>query len=187
MNSSEEQTQAVESVPGIPQALQQLPSNVMQLSDKMILLTWLAFAIAAVSLHKLLWKPLLGALDSREKSISTALEGAEQARQEIAASEGRGAEIVAAANEKARLTAERAARDATAAMARADSEIAMMTQRRIEAAEESIRAEQRKAFEMVRREAAQQMIDSIETFVRSELTDEQKRAYQESMLQEVRL
>ncbi len=187
MDASEIENPAVELAPGLPQALETLPRDVMQVSDKMILLTWIAFAIAAIALHKLLWKPLLGALDSRERSINDALDGASRARQEIAAAEGRHQEIVTAANEKARQASERAARDATASAMRAEREIKAMTQRRMEAAEQAIMAEQRKAFEAVRLEAAKHLADSIEAFLRNELTEEQKRAYQQGIINEVRL
>jgi len=41
--SDVEHTAATTAVPGVPEPLQQMPSDVMQISDKMILLTWLAF------------------------------------------------------------------------------------------------------------------------------------------------
>ena len=95
--SEVEHAGAVESVPGIPEPIQKLPSDVMQGSDKMILLTWLAFGIAALCLHKLLWKPILRAVEGREKAISDALDGAAVARKELSESEVRGRQVVAQA------------------------------------------------------------------------------------------
>jgi F-type H+-transporting ATPase subunit b len=184
---NENHSGAVEAVPGIPEPLQKLPSDVMQVSDKMILLTWLAFGIAAVSLHKLLWKPILRTVEGREKSISDALDGAARARRELAEAEAREQETVGRAAEKARAMADRASREAAEALARADREARDLAQRRMEDAARMIEAEQSKAFEAVRRASAEQLCDAIERFVRSELTDEQRRAYQQGILGEVKL
>lgn len=185
--SEVEHAGAVEAVPGIPEPIQKLPSDVMQVSDKMILLTWLAFGIAAFCLHRLLWKPILHAVEGREKSISDALSGAAQARKELAESEDRKRQTVEQANEEARKVAEQAAREAAASVARADREAKAVAQRRLDEAALAIEAEQRKAFEAVRRDAAEHLGDTIERFLRQELTDEQKRAYQATILGEVKL
>jgi len=169
----------------VPEPLQQLPSDVMQVSDKMILLTWLAFGIAAFSLHKLLWKPVLRAVEGRERSISEALEGAERARRELAEVETRRRESVARASAEAREVTARAAREAADTLARAEDETRAMAQRRIEEAQRSIAAEQRRAIEAVRSSAAEQLCDTLEQFLRNELTEEQRRAYQQTVVGEV--
>jgi len=183
--SDVEHTAATTAVPGIPEPLQQMPSNVMQISDKMILLTWLAFGITAFLLHKLLWKPILRAVEGRERSISEALEGAERARRELAEVETRRRESVARASAEAREVTARAAREAADTLARAEDETRAMAQRRIEEAQRSIAAEQRRAIEAVRSSAAEQLCDTLEQFLRHELTEEQRRAYQQSVVGEV--
>lgn len=180
-----EHSAAATSVPGVPEPLQKLPSDVMQVSDKMILLTWLAFGIAAFSLHKLLWKPVLRTVEGRERSISEALEGAERARREVADAEVRRHESAACAASEAREAAERSVREAADMLARADLEAKALAQRRLEEAERSIAAEQRRAFEAVRSFAAAHLCDSLEQFLRHDLTDEQRRAYQQAVLGEV--
>lgn len=176
-----------ESVSGVPLPIQRLPSDVMQVSEQMILLTWLAFGIAALCLHKLLWKPILRAVENREKSITDALDGAEHARKELAQSETRSRQMAEQASEAARLTAEQAARDATAAVSRADREAKAVAQRRYEDAEREIQAAQRLASEAVRRDAASHLGETLERLLRGHMTDEQKRAYQADILNEVRL
>ncbi|MEI7900389.1 MAG: ATP synthase F0 subunit B [bacterium] len=178
---------SVESVPGIPASIQKLPTDVMQVSEQMILLTWLAFGIAAFCLHKLLWKPILRAVESREKSIGDALDGAAQARKEVAESEARGRQVVEQASEAARALADQAAREAAASVARADQEAKEVTQRRFADAEREIEAAQRQASEEVRREAASYLGETLERLLRGHMTDEQKRAYQADILNEVRL
>ncbi|MGI6494985.1 MAG: F0F1 ATP synthase subunit B [Kiritimatiellia bacterium] len=183
--SDVEHTAATTTVPGVPEPLQRMPSDVMQFSDKMILLTWLAFGITAFLLHKVLWKPILRAVEGRERSIHEALDGAERARRELAEVETRSRESVARAAAEAQEVAERAAREAADTLAHAEDEAKAMAQRRIEEAQRAIDAEQRQAIEAVRSAAAEQLCDSLEQFLRQELTEEQRRAYQQTMVGEV--
>ena len=185
--SDVEHAGAVESVPGIPEPIQKLPTDVMQVSDKMVLLTWLAFGIAALCLHKLLWRPILRAVEGREKSISDALGGAAQARRELADAEARKLQVAEQAVEEAREVAERASREAAAVVARADRDAKAVAQRRLDEAEQAIAVEQRKAVEAVRLDMAAHIGVALERLLRQNLTDEQKRAYQADILNEVRL
>jgi len=100
-----EATSHTETVPGVPAPIQKLPTDVMDVSEQMILLTWIVFGVAAVCLHKLLWKPILKAVDNREKSVSEALEGAEQARKKMVESESLGRQMLIRANEDAKALA----------------------------------------------------------------------------------
>jgi len=104
-----------------------------------------------------------------------------------AESEERKRELIAQAEEEARATADRASREAAAAITRADRDAKAVAQRRVEEAEQAIEAEQRKAFEAVRRDSAEKLGDTLEKFLRQELTDDQKRAYQTAILGEVKL
>jgi len=167
--------------------IQRLPTEVMQVSETMILLTWAVFGIAAICLHKMLWKPILHAVEGREKSISDALDGAERARKELAASEIRGRQVAEQASEEARLIGEQAARDAAAAVARSDQEAKAVAQRRYADAEREIEAAQRQASEAVRRDAASYLGETVERLLRGHMTDEQKRAYQVEILNGVKL
>ncbi len=176
-----------EAVPGIPEPIQKLPSDVMQVSGQMILLTWLAFGIAAFCLHRLLWKPILHAVEKRERSIGEALDGAEQARQELAATAVRSREMLDKASDDARVVAEQAAREANAALVRADQAAKDVAQRRIADAEREIETEARKAAESVRLDAAKHLGEMVERLLTKNLTDEQRRAYQADILSEVKL
>lgn len=185
--SEVEATSHTESVPGVPAPIQKLPTDVMQVSEQMILLTWIAFGVAAFCLHKLLWKPILHAVDKREKSISDALDGAEQARKKMVESESLGHQMVAQANETAKAVSEQATREKNALLARADQEAKALAQRRAAEAEREIEVELRKAAETVRLEAAKNVGDLVERMLRGNITDEQKRTYQSQILGEVKL
>ena len=50
--------------------------SVLEVSDKMVALTWLAFLIACFALYKLAWKPICQALDRREDKIRQSLKEA---------------------------------------------------------------------------------------------------------------
>lgn len=185
--SENAETHAVESVPGIPDAIQQMPSDVMKVSGQMVVLTWVAFLVAAICLHKLLWKPILKAVGEREKSISDALEGAEQARKEIATSETQCKSLVRQAEEQSRAVAEQAQRNAAAIVGRADDDARLAAARRVQDAERQIEVEYRKSFEALRLDTANRMADTLEQMMRLTLTEEQKQAYQQQLLQEVKL
>jgi F-type H+-transporting ATPase subunit b len=182
-----QETHAVESVPGIPDALQQMPSEVMQVSGQMIVLTWVAFLIAAICLHKLLWKPILKAVGEREKSVSDALEGAEQARNEIAISAAQGKSLVRQAEEHSRTIAEHAQRNAAAIVSKADEDAHLAAARRVQEAERQIEMEYLKSFEALRLDAANRVAETVEQMMRLTLTEGQKQAYQEQLLNEVKL
>jgi len=185
--SENAQTHAVESVPGIPDALQKMSSDVMNVSGQMIVLTWVAFLVAAICLHKLLWKPILKAVGDREKSVSDALDGAAQARQEMATSEVRKQQLLQQAENEARDVAEQASRKADAIVAKADGDAQAVAARRFQDAERAIAQEYRRSFEALRLDAANRLTGMLEQMLRQKLTEEQKVAYQADLLNEVKL
>ena len=78
----------------------------------LIIWTIITFLVVLVILSKTVWKPLLAALDEREKGIAEALSSAEKARDEaqsaveqhkkvLAAAEGEARDIVSQAREAA--------------------------------------------------------------------------------------
>ena len=102
--------------------------SVLAVSDTMVLLTWMAFLIACIALHKLAWKPILQAIERREDKIRQSLKEAadiqaraamdkEAQRMMLAEATREAAAIV----ERARLAAEATARTLEA-KSRAESE-----------------------------------------------------------------
>ena len=162
-------------------------TSVIELSDKMILLTWITFGIAAVCLHKLLWKHILRIIERREKDVADALQGAENARQELTAAETTKKQVLRQAEQDTRTMTEAAARQAAAIVARADVDARAAAQQRVREAERVIQGEYRKAFEELRHNAADNIARTVEKLIRQHLTDEQKRAYHEEMLREIKL
>ena len=158
-----------------------VPTNAIEISGKMILLTWTAFLIAAILLHRLAWKPLLKALDKRERDIRTALDEAELAHQQAANSATETRKIVSEAAERARAMTEEARLAAERSAARIEKEAQEKSHRLVEAANQEIAAAQRRAIEDLRREAATLAIQLSEQMLSEQLTPEQRRAYEQRM------
>ena len=60
------------------------PANELLKPDvQLMVLTWITFGILVAILYKIAWKPIMMALDNREKSIKKALDEAESAKKEL--------------------------------------------------------------------------------------------------------
>jgi F-type H+-transporting ATPase subunit b len=57
--------------------------NPLSPDAQMVIWTWVTFAAVAALLHRVAWKPILGALDARENRIRQSLEDAEHVRQAV--------------------------------------------------------------------------------------------------------
>lgn len=55
-------------------------ASVLSVDARMVILTWVAFIFALVSLYWVAWKPILRVLDKRERTIRKSLEDAEDTR-----------------------------------------------------------------------------------------------------------
>lgn len=138
------QTQAVMEVSATPE--HEPAPGLITVSGPMILLTWIAFAIVAVLLYKIAWKPILTALDAREQGIRKALEDAARASREAAASEERNRLLIHEAEREAqrivseaRTAAETGARQLREDAERRARELAEEARRDINAAAEHAR------------------------------------------------
>jgi F-type H+-transporting ATPase subunit b len=95
----ETNTHAVVEVPSVSHAGS---PGLMDVSTPMLVLTWITFLVLLWVLSKLAWKPILKTLDMREKSIRHALDEAEKARAEAAATDARNRKSLQEATEEAR-------------------------------------------------------------------------------------
>ncbi len=100
----------------------------LQLEPGMLVWTWITFVAVLLVLWKVAWKPLLGAVESRENRINDSLQKAENARQEAEKLLAQQQEKLAAAQQEiqgmikeARQTAEKMRADLLE-QARADAE-----------------------------------------------------------------
>jgi len=157
------------------------PTSAINVSLDMVLLTWTAFLIAAILLHRLAWKPILRALDKRERDIRTALEEADLAHKQAENSAAESRKIVGEAMNRARAMTEETRLAAERSAARIEKEAQDKSRRLIEDANQEITAAQRRAIEDLRREAATLAIQLSERMLTEQLTPEQRHAYEQRM------
>jgi F-type H+-transporting ATPase subunit b len=128
--------------------------GVVDISVSMMLLTWLTFLVLAFILSRVAWKPILKALDIREKTIRRALENAEKARTETAESEERNRQSLQAAMDEARRIVEDARRAAQDHARQIHVQAEQQAQTLVDEARREIHASVESARLVLRRETA---------------------------------
>ena len=169
---------ATATVPAGSRASSFFPTRADEVSGKMVLLTWTAFLIAAILLHRLAWKPLLRALDRREQGIRQALEEAERARQQTESSAELNRQAVTEAAARARALSEEARLASERAAARLEQETREKSRRMLEDADRGIVAARSRAQDELRHEAGLLAVQLSEQMLAEQLTPEQRRAYE---------
>lgn len=152
---------------------------------QMVLLTWVAFAVAAIVLAKVLWKPLLAFLETREGEIRSALDDAEKARAAAAHADALAAETLAKAEREARAHADaqaQASRKRIAELEHAEREA--LAQRRKQA-EAALAAEREATLRTLSEQAGGEIAAALERLLPGMLTDAQRQAYQDQIAAQV--
>ncbi len=184
MSDTEAYTAVVE-VASAPSHAEGAP-NLVAVSGPLMTLTWVTFIIMSFVLYKVAWKPILRALDEREKSIRKAMDDAEKARAELALMEERGRKTVAEADARGREIVE-AARAAAGQMTEANAQRAKAeSQAMIEAARREIEAAAQKARTELRAESADLAVRLAAKVVGDALDAAGSRAYVEKLLREMK-
>ena len=147
-----------------------------------IIWTLVTFAVVLVVLRATVWRPLLGALDEREKRISDALEEAERARKEAATLVDEHQQKLQAADTEAREIV-RLAREAGE---RVEQEIVSKAreeaQRTTEQARRAIESEKQAAIAELRRETADLAVKAAGALIEANLDDERNRKLVEDLI-----
>ncbi len=140
----------------------------------LIFWTGISFLILLFILRKFAWKPILGAVNTREESIKNALESAEAAKREM--------ENLTADNEKL-LKEARAERDAMMKEARdlkakmisdAKEEAKVEADKMISNAQAAIQSEKKSAIAEIKSQVASLSLDIAEKVVKDELSNKDK-------------
>lgn len=152
------------------------------------LIFWMTitFLIVFFLLRKLAWKPILGALKDREKSIQDALDSAQKAKEEMAALQASNeAILMEARNERDKLLKE--ARDTKEnIISEAKASAQKEADKIIQSARESIQSEKAAAMDELKNQVAKLSIEIAEKIIRTELSsDEKQKALVNTMLNEV--
>jgi F-type H+-transporting ATPase subunit b len=134
--------------------------------------TWVLFGIFAFVLTKLAWKPLLGMIEEREKSIKDAVASAAQSKEEAQKLLAQHQELIRESGRQREEIMKRALADAETvkndviAQARAESE------RMLQKAKEQIEREKKLAIQELRSSVADLAVDAAAKIVQSSLTPE---------------
>lgn len=157
----------------------------LQFEPGLMIWTIVVFLITLVVLHRIAWKPLLSALDDREKHIDDALSKAQRAQEEAekAITQAR-AESADALRQSAELV-KQAKLDAEKARERILEEAKADRQKVIDEGLARISAEQRQALEQIRRETVDLAIKAAAKLVKTQMDEQQQRQLVEDFLKEI--
>ncbi len=161
------------------QQLSILPSDVT-----MVILTWVTFFCLLALLHKFAWKPILEALQKREKEIREALENADKAKLQLARIEEEKQKILDVAKTQAahiinqgRKTARDLAVDIEAKSRQHGQEI-------IQSAHAQIAGEKQRLLKTLRQESAEVAISLAEKIIKENMDkDKNRRLVEEAVKQ----
>lgn len=150
--------------------------------------TGLVFLLLMFILTKFIWKPILGAVNTREQKISDALELAEKTRAEMKLLQAQNENLLKEARAErdaivkdAKETATRMIEDAKAA-ARTESE------KVVAAAKATINAEKAAAISELKTQVAAISLEIAETIIRKELSaDDKQRALAEKLASDINM
>jgi F-type H+-transporting ATPase subunit b len=155
-------------------------------SVTMVTLTWLVFGLLALVLHKVAWKPILGALDAREKSIRDALDAAAHARAECSAVEEKSRALLSDARRKSEAVVSAAYEKAARIGAAAEAEARERSRSMLDAAAAEIENAMRRAREALRAETADLSLMVAERLVREKMDTEANRVLAKRLAEELK-
>ena len=166
------------------EAAGKVPSQ-FDIAGTMSLLTWGTFLVASIILYKIAWKPILRALDKREKDIRKALDEAEEARARTAGTVEEQKRLLAEAEARGRQIVEEARRSADALAAAADARSTERSRRLVAEATQEIEQQRRQAVESLRREAAALAVEAAGRILAERGAGAEGRSFTERMGREL--
>ena len=159
--------------------------GVIDVSGSMMVLTYVTFAITAIVLYKVAWKPILAALDKREETLRKSLEDAERTRAEMAAIDQTRTKLINEADQRARDILDKARQAAVETARTIETKAREESQIMLENARREIHAEQGKAMAMLRRESAELAIEISRKVLKENLDESRSRALADSLIKKV--
>ena len=140
-----------------------------------IIWTIITFLVVLVILRATVWRPLLAALDEREKRISDALESAEAARAEAQSALGEHQEKLNQAEAEAREIVQQSREAAEKVHQEILDKARGEAQQTLDQARTSIELEKQTALNQLRREVADMAVQAASALVDANLDDEKNR------------
>ena len=160
--------------------------SVLEFNGQMVLLTWVAFGIAAALLAKLLWKPILNFVEARENEIKSALDDAQKARQAAAEADAKAEQTITQAKTEARQLADEQAAIARQHIVRMEEEALEAIAQKKREAEEQLRNEREAALLRLNERAGAEIAQALERMLPGMLTEAQRQSYQEKIAADIR-
>ena len=150
--------------------------------------TLLAFIIVFVILRKFAWKPILGSLNEREKSIADSLETAQRVKAEMAQLKSENEELLAKAREERAAMLKEARETKDRIINEAKEQAKTEANKIIAESQQAIQAQKMAAITEVKNQVGKLVIEVTEKVLRRELSSkEAQEAHIKGMVDEVKL
>ena len=163
----------------------QAENPLLRFEPGLMIWTVATFLVLLFVLRKIAWKPLLEALDAREKRIEDALQKAEKAQREAEEAIAENRKRSDQAMRQAEQLIEQARQDAGQTRQKLIEEARAESQRVVDQGMRRLEAEQRAAMQEVRAVAADLAIRAAGRLIQSSLTEQQQRELVDQFLKEV--
>ncbi len=160
-------------------------SALLRFEPGLMIWTIIIFFTLLVVLRKLAWKPILEALDEREKKIEDALQQAQKAQKDTEGVVAENQRRVDEAIQKSEQIVHQAREDADHSRQRILDEAKAESRRIVDQGMERLEAEQRAALVEIRGMAADLAIQAAGRLIQSSLTETQQREVVDKFLREV--
>lgn len=155
------------------------------LDVQMVVWTWVTFAVVAIILSKVAWKPILASLDAREGRIRKALEDAQKAEESLAGMEVTRKELLAKTEAEARSILAKAREEAIHTAQQMEARAQEKARILYETAEREIGSMKNKAVADFRHEQLQLVIDVAGRLVSENMDTERNRTLTEKLIKEL--
>jgi F-type H+-transporting ATPase subunit b len=137
-------------------------------------------------LKKFAWKPILSGLKEREESITSSLQQAEKARQEMAKLTGDNQRLLTEARQEREAMLQEAAKYRDELIEKARTEAATAAAKEMEKAKAQIETEKNAALVSIKNEAGMMAVTIAEKILRKELSDrDNKIAFAQQLVSEL--
>ena len=146
----------------------------IQFDPGLIIWTTIIFTLLLIVLKKFAWKPILSAVDERNKSIESALRAADKAKHEMEALNADNERILTEAKSERDLLLKEAREMKNTIIAEAKEQANLEAEKILTSAKEQISNEKMKAITELKNSVAGLSIDIAEKILKAELADKQK-------------
>lgn len=162
--------------------------NLIIPSEGLLFWTTLVFVILLVLLRKFAWKPILGAVQTREENIQKALDSAKEAEQRMSVLTAQNEDLLKSAREERDVILKEAKAAKETIIAEAKTAANTQAEKIVEEARIQIHNEKMRAITELKNQVAGLSIDIAEKILKAELADKSKQeALVNNLVEEVNL